>query len=61
MVNEIKKKKHHQKAQSLKGDQMEVELGSEWTGDAQRVAEKVETRVKTTASRYGFCENEDDN
>ena len=51
------KKKHHAKNLNLNTPEMQVELGSEWTGDAKRAAEKVETRVKTSAARYGFFED----
>ena len=49
-------KKPPKKELNLQTPEMETEFGSEWTGEAKRVAEKVETRVKTSASRYGFCE-----
>ena len=51
------KKKHSKKNLNLNTPEMEVELGSEWTGESKRAAQKVETRVKTTAARYGFFEN----
>jgi len=52
------KKKHKPSSQNL--THMEVELGDQWDGDAKRVVDKVETRVKNTASRYGFCETDDE-
>jgi|GEM_PF-2315330 len=52
--------RHRKKEVKLQTPEMATELGSEWTGDAKRVVEKVETRVKTSASRYGFCEDDDE-
>lgn len=37
---------------------MDVELGEDWTGDHARVVEKVETRVKANAMKYGFIETD---
>lgn len=37
---------------------MEVEFGSEFIGDKKRAANAVETRVKSNAGRYGFCQED---
>ncbi len=40
---------------------MDAELGNEFVNDTKRarVSHKVETRVKTSAQRYGFFNRED--
>jgi len=39
---------------------MDIELGEAWSSnDFKAVAEKVGTRVKTSALRYGFFEDKD--
>ena len=37
---------------------MDVEFGSDFVGDAKRAAQAVETRVKSNAQRYGFCQED---
>lgn len=37
---------------------MDVEFGAEFVGDEKRAAHAVETRVKSNAQRYGFCQED---
>ena len=50
MVKGIKKPESHC---------MDIELGEEWLNDCERVASLVGTRVKTSALRYGFYEDQE--
>lgn len=50
-----KKEFRHQHAVDTK---MDVEFGAEFLGDAKRAAHVVETRVKSNAQRYGFCQED---
>lgn len=57
------KEKHchcnHQSNKVSKNEtRMDVEFGSEFVGDAKRAAHAVETRVKSNAGRYGFCQED---
>jgi len=38
---------------------MDIELGEDWLNDCEKVVEKVGTRVKTSALRYGFYEDKE--
>lgn len=38
---------------------MDTELGDEFVKDAKRVVQKVGTRVKTNAQRYGYFNQKD--
>lgn len=37
---------------------MDTEFGADFIGDAKRAAHAVETRAKTNAQRYGFCQED---
>lgn len=50
---------NHQSNHAAKNEtRMDVEFGSEFVGDAKRAAHAVETRVKSHAERYGFCQED---